>query len=88
MSAPEVAALVGCDVSHYYAIERGAHPPSFDLLLSIAHTLKVDEADLFVWPEASLRHRVRDLVRRLSQRRLSEAESRLIELEETRPNKG
>ncbi len=83
LSAPEVAALVGCDVSHYYAIERGAHPPSFDLLLSIAHTLKVDEADLFVWPEASLRHRVRELVRRLPHRKLAEAEARLIELDES-----
>lgn len=47
LSAPAVAARVGCDVSHYYSIERGAHPPSFDLIVEIASALKVDEADLF-----------------------------------------
>jgi transcriptional regulator with XRE-family HTH domain len=63
MGAAEVAANIGCDVSHYYSIERGAHPPSFALLLAIAKTFKVDEADLFTWPGSGLRHDLREQVR-------------------------
>ncbi len=63
LGAADVAALIGCDVSHYYSIERGAHPPSFALLLAIAKTFKVDEADLFTWPGSGLRHDVREQVR-------------------------
>ena len=63
LGAADVAALIGCDVSHYYSIERGAHPPSFALLLAIAKTFKVDEADLFTWPGSGLRHDLREQVR-------------------------
>lgn len=63
MGAAEVAVHIGCDVSHYYSIERGAHPPSFALLLAIAKTFKVDEADLFTWPGSGLRHDLREQVR-------------------------
>jgi transcriptional regulator with XRE-family HTH domain len=63
LSAVDVAALVGCDVSHYYSIERGSHPPSFALLLAIAKVLKVDEADLFSWPGNGLRHDLREQLR-------------------------
>jgi transcriptional regulator with XRE-family HTH domain len=63
LGAADVAALIGCDVSHYYSIERGAHPPSFALVLAIAKTFKVDEADLFTWPGAGIRHDLREQVR-------------------------
>jgi transcriptional regulator with XRE-family HTH domain len=63
LGAADVAALIGCDVSHYYSIERGAHPPSFALIVAIAKTFKVDEADLFTWPGAGLRHDLREQVR-------------------------
>ena len=63
LGATDVAALIGCDVSHYYSIERGAHPPSFALLLAIAKTFKVDEADLFTWPGSGVRHDLREQVR-------------------------
>jgi transcriptional regulator with XRE-family HTH domain len=63
LGAADVAALIGCDVSHYYAIERGTHPPSFALLVAIAKTFKVDEADLFTWPDSGVRHELREQVR-------------------------
>jgi transcriptional regulator with XRE-family HTH domain len=63
LGAADVAALIGCDVSHYYAIERGTHPPSFALILAIAKTFKVDEADLFTWPGSGVRHDLRERVR-------------------------
>jgi transcriptional regulator with XRE-family HTH domain len=63
LGATDVAALIGCDVSHYYAIERGTHPPSFALIVAIAKTFKVDEADLFTWPGSGVRHDLREHVR-------------------------
>jgi len=63
LGAADVAALVGCDVSHYYAIERGTHPPSFALIVAIAKTFKVDEADLFTWPGSGIRHDLREQIR-------------------------
>lgn len=72
LGAVDVAALVGCDVSHYYSIERGAHPPSFALLVAIARALEVDEADLFVWPGSGLRHDLREQIRLTPSSSLSE----------------
>lgn len=63
LGAADVAALIGCDVSHYYAIERGTHPPSFALIVAIAKTFKVDEADLFTWPGSGARHDLREQIR-------------------------
>jgi transcriptional regulator with XRE-family HTH domain len=63
LAAVDVAVLAGCDVSHYYSIERGTHPPSFALLVAIAKVLAVDEADLFTWPGRSLRHDLREQIR-------------------------
>jgi transcriptional regulator with XRE-family HTH domain len=80
LSAAEVAALIGCDVSHYYSIERGDHMPSFDLLLAIAKTFKVDEADLFTWPGSGLRHDLRESIRLAPNASLVEIKGRLEEL--------
>jgi transcriptional regulator with XRE-family HTH domain len=63
LEPPAMAALLGFDLSHYYAIERGAHTPSWELLVAIAKALKVDEADLFTWPGSGIRHDLRELVR-------------------------
>ncbi|SRR6266542_4870985 len=63
LKAADAAVLIGCDSSHYYSIERGAHWPSLDLLLAIAKTYKVDEADLFIWPGMGVRHDAREQVR-------------------------
>jgi transcriptional regulator with XRE-family HTH domain len=80
LSAVDVAALIGCDVSHYYSIERGTHPPSFALLLAIAKVLKVDEADLFIWPGSGLRHDLREQIRVIPAPSLSEVKAALDEL--------
>ncbi len=72
LGAADVAALIGCDVSHYYSIERGAHPPSFALLVAIAKVFKVDEADLFTWPGSGLRHDLREQLRLVAPPSLSE----------------
>jgi transcriptional regulator with XRE-family HTH domain len=77
LSAVDVAALVGCDVSHYYSIERGTHPPSFALLLAIAKVLKVDEADLFIWPGSGLRHDLHEQIRHVPAPSLSEVKEAL-----------
>src|ERR1700748_2365789 len=63
LGAADVAALIGCDVSHYYAIERGTHPPTFVLIVAIAKTFKVDEADLFSCPGSGIRHDLREQIR-------------------------
>jgi transcriptional regulator with XRE-family HTH domain len=78
LGAAEVAALIGCDVSHYYSIERGDHPPSFALLVAIAKTFKVDEADLFVWPGSGLRHDLREQIRLASNAALAEVRAQLL----------
>jgi transcriptional regulator with XRE-family HTH domain len=77
LGAADVAALIGCDVSHYYAIERGTHPPSFALLVAIAKTFKVDEADLFTWPGSGVRHELREQVRLASPHLLGALKSSL-----------
>ena len=79
LGATDVAALIGCDVSHYYSIERGAHPPSFALLLAIAKTFKVDEADLFTWPGTGLRHDLREQVRLASPPALASVKAALAD---------
>jgi transcriptional regulator with XRE-family HTH domain len=79
LSAVDVAALIGCDVSHYYSIERGTHPPSFALLVAIAKVLKVDEADLFIWPGNGLRHDLREQIRLVSPPSLGEVKEALDE---------
>lgn len=70
LGAADVAVLVGCDVSHYYSIERGANPPSFALLVAIAKAFKVDEADLFTWPGSGVRHDLREWLRTAPMARL------------------
>jgi transcriptional regulator with XRE-family HTH domain len=79
LSAVDVAALIGCDVSHYYSIERGTHPPSFALLVAIAKVLKVDEADLFIWPGNGLRHDLREQIRLVSPPSLGEVKEAIVE---------
>jgi transcriptional regulator with XRE-family HTH domain len=80
LSAVDVAALIGCDVSHYYSIERGTHPPSFALLVAIAKVLKVDEADLFIWPGNGLRHDLREQIRLVPPPSLSDVKEALDEV--------
>lgn len=75
LGAIEVAALLDCDVSHYYSIERGAHPPSFALLVAIARVFKVDEADLFTWPGSGMRHDLREQIRLVPSPSLSDVKA-------------
>jgi transcriptional regulator with XRE-family HTH domain len=63
LRAPDVAALVGVDVSHIYNIEAGRTGPSFDLQVALAMVYKVDLADLFVFPDLHPRHAARELIR-------------------------
>jgi transcriptional regulator with XRE-family HTH domain len=87
LRAIDVAALIGCDPSYYYSIERGDSAPSFALLMAIAKTLKVDEAELFTWPGAGLRHDVRELVRQAPNAMLPELKAQLEEMVPTTPSK-
>ena len=77
LGAADVAVQIGCDVSHYYSIERGTHPPSFALLVAIAKVLKVDEADLFTFPGSGLRHDLREQLRLVSPPSLNEVKAAL-----------
>jgi transcriptional regulator with XRE-family HTH domain len=75
----DVAALIGCDASYYYSIERGDSTPSFELLMAIAKSLKVDEADLFTWPGTGIRHDLRELVRQAPNALLPDLRTQLDE---------
>jgi transcriptional regulator with XRE-family HTH domain len=77
LRAIDVAALIGCDPSYYYSIERGDSTPSFELLMAIAKSLKVDEADLFTWPGVGPRHDLRELLRLVPNPLVPELRARL-----------
>jgi transcriptional regulator with XRE-family HTH domain len=85
LRAIDVAALIGCDPSYYYSLERGDNAPSFALLMAIAKTLKVDEADLFTWPGAGPRHDLRELLRQAPNALLHDLKAQLESLVPTRP---
>jgi transcriptional regulator with XRE-family HTH domain len=85
LRAIDVAALIGCDPSYYYSIERGDNAPSFALLMAIAKTLKVDEADLFTWPGLGPRHDLRELLRQAPNALLPELKADLDARIPTRP---
>ena len=84
----EMAALVGLDSSFYYSLERGDDAPSFATIMAIAKALKVDEADLFTWPDAGgLRHQLRELLRLAPNGILQELKRHLESLIPTTPTK-
>ena len=47
-----------------YGFERGRHGISFRHLVELARLLKLDELDLFTFPDATPRHDLIDLTRR------------------------
>lgn len=63
---------------HLLEIESGRSVPSLSMLVKIARFLKMDLMDLINSPERSLRHRLLELTRHLSQ----EAIARLVEFAE------
>jgi transcriptional regulator with XRE-family HTH domain len=85
LRAIDVAALIGCDPSYYYSIERGDSAPSFALLMAIAKSLKVDESELFTWPGTGLRHDLRELLRQAPNATLPELKAQLESLVPAKP---
>jgi transcriptional regulator with XRE-family HTH domain len=75
--AIEVAVGINVDPSHYYAIERGTAQPSLDAIIGLARMLKVDEADLFIWPGTGARADLHDIVRRVPNASLAELKQQL-----------
>jgi len=64
----EVARALSCDTSSIYGFERGRHGISFGHLVELARLLKIDELDLFTFPDATPRHDLIDLTRRAPMR--------------------
>lgn len=63
-NATKTAARVGCSLSYYCKLERGAKEPTFSMLANIARAFGVDEFDLFCFPGSTERHDICDDLRR------------------------
>ncbi len=80
LRAPQVAATLGIEVSHLYAVERGDSRPSLEVLIGLAMVYKIDVGDLFTFPETHLRHDVRELVRLTPNAKLAELKAAMLEV--------
>lgn len=87
LSVREVAAFLRCDVGSLYSIERGRHAIQFSRLEDLAVVLRVDELDLFTFPEASARHELVDLTRAASVETIARARELLRRVDDDRPRR-
>jgi transcriptional regulator with XRE-family HTH domain len=78
LRAPQVAAALGVEVSHLYAIERGDNAPSLEVMAALAMLYRIDVADLFTFPATHLRHEVRELVRLTPNAKLAELKAAMV----------
>ena len=60
----QTAARIGITEGYYCKLERGDQGPAFDMLSKLARGFGVDEFDLLVFPGATDRHDLADLLRR------------------------
>jgi len=60
----DVARALFWDTSSIYGVERGRHGISFRRLVALARLFKIDELDLFTFPDATPRQDLIDLTRR------------------------
>ncbi len=80
----QVAALLGIDRTSLYSIERGRFAMQFSRLADLAEILRVDELDLFTFPDESDRHDLIDRTRAASAEALARAREILRGDEESR----
>ena len=66
ISVRDVAGALQVHVTAIYNIERGVSAFSFNRLQGLAAVLRVDELDLFTFPERSIRHALIELSRHAS----------------------
>jgi transcriptional regulator with XRE-family HTH domain len=72
-SVADVAVLTGMTTQHIYGLERGDHNAALESLVALARVYQVDVADFFAFPaQTKLRHRARDLIRRVPDSKLDE----------------
>jgi transcriptional regulator with XRE-family HTH domain len=77
LAVRELAAELHLHVSSIYNIERGVHGFSINRLPELARALRVDELDLFTFPEESERQALVDLSRDVPIKALRAAEELL-----------
>jgi len=64
------AKLIGISKPYLHKLEYGERDANLDLIGRIAEVYGVDEFDLFIWPGASIRHDVIDLLKSMSEEAL------------------